>query len=186
LAFYVLVTGSRTWTQPETIRRGLLNAQARHPGHRMVLRHGKCPPCHPARPRVPIRWEVAKRLAVRDQFGLLGADWLSDVVATELGWEIEHYPADWHAECQATCPSRSHRRTARTGESICPAAGNYRNTVMVTGMTGMLGECQAYVDACTKPGCQRVRAHGSHGAVDCLAKTRNAGIPVKLISNGWG
>lgn len=65
----VLITGSRTWDDQETIVKALEDVQNEHPeALKFVLVSGNCPQ---------------------------GADFLCERTAESLGWEIELHPADW-------------------------------------------------------------------------------------------
>ncbi len=41
--------------------------------------------------------------------------------------------------------------------------------------------CLTFIDSCSAPTCRRQDLHGSHGAVDCAARAREAGIPVQHL-----
>ena len=155
------VTGSRDWADPGAIRRGLAAAQGDTPPRGMVLRHGQCPP-RTERGEV-IGWGKARLMPLRQKLRLRGADWLCFAVASDLGWAIQGYPAQWAAK--------------GTG------AGFARNTDMVAAGADLW---LAFITACTTPGQGCAKApHGSHGSADCLAKARKAGIPVVVDRRGW-
>lgn len=80
--FRVLITGSRSWTDVSCIRAALALVAETHSS--ITLVSGACPK---------------------------GADMLCEMVATEMGWDVERYPADW----------------ARYGKE----AGRVRNALMV-------------------------------------------------------
>lgn len=68
MTYRILVTGSRNWTDRDTVRRALLRAAAdAEPGDTIVVVHGAC------------------------EHG--GADWLADQIALGYGWETERHPA---------------------------------------------------------------------------------------------
>jgi hypothetical protein len=161
--FRVLLTGSRTCTHRAAIRAALAETQAAHPGFRMVLVHGMCDPRHPVS-RKTIRWAVAEKLSPADQRDLTGADWLADVAAQELGWEIERHPADW-----------------RPDGVFDKAAGFRRNALMVS-----LGAsvCLAFVMPCSDRKCRRPGPHGSHGASHCAQLAEAGGIPTRRVEGG--
>ena len=86
-----------------------------------------------------------------------GLDRLAGAVAHRLGFAVEAHPADWVAPCRPTCPP--HRRRRRDGVAYCPAAGVYRNALMVE-----LGADVALVFP------------GGRGTQDCVRRIRAAGI----------
>lgn len=63
----VLITGSRTWDDEQTIRFALTMAEILPPSNNILV-SGHCPD---------------------------GADFICEKVAGELGWQIERHPADW-------------------------------------------------------------------------------------------
>lgn len=88
-----------------------------------------------------------------------GVDAIADRWATLRGLpasRVERHPAQW-------------RRYGRS-------AGLRRNEHMVR-----LGAdvCLAFIGECVKPGCDRPRPHGSHGATHCADLAQAAGIPVR-------
>jgi hypothetical protein len=155
--YRLLVTGSRDYGRPDIIRGALMEAQAAHPGCRLVLVHGMCNPRHPDTGQA-IVWHVARLIPAERMEDLLGADWLADVIATRLGWETEPHPADWHR-----------------GKS----AGYRRNGDMVK-----LGadDCYGFISPCAKPGCRDPQPHGSHGASHCADLAAKAGIDVRRFT----
>lgn len=170
----LLVTGSRTWSQPETIRR-VFTEDARRYGS-VVLVHGQCDPRHP-RTGKPVWWATALRLSREDQLALYGADWLCALLAPEFGWEVEAHPAPWTDPCRASCKP-GHRATNAAGREFCPAAGEYRNGLMVAAGAKAV---RAFVDPCAKWKCRKPHPHDSHGTAGCVRLARMAGIPVKVI-----
>lgn len=169
----LLVTGSRTWSQPEVIRR-VFTQDARRYGS-VVLVHGQCDPRRP-RTGKPVWWAAALRLAREDQMALYGADWLCALLAPEFGWQVEAHPAPWTDPCRASCKP-GHRAMNAAGRDFCPAAGNYRNDLMVR-----LGAraARAFIDPCCRPRCRTPHPHDSHGSVDAVRRVKLAGIPVRI------
>lgn len=104
----VLVTGSRSWTDTDTIHNALLAAwsdaiEADYDGITVI--HG----------------------------GAAGADTIADQWAhnhREHGVQVEQHNADWEGPCADTCPP-GHRKARRDGTDYCPLAGHRRNQVMV-------------------------------------------------------
>jgi hypothetical protein len=145
--FRVLITGSREFSDYETVRleigHVLTELMAGHgPSPSMVVVHG----------------------AAR------GADTLAERAAREFRLPTEPHAARWAAPCRGTCPAKSHRRTGRTGDTYCPAAGNYRNEEMVR-----LGA--DLVLAFFKAGAANL------GTADCVRQAERAGIPVRRITS---
>ena len=103
-----------------------------------------------------------------------GALGITPEFAIQLGY-IEIHPADWTGPCRSTC--RPGHRRRRRGRSICPAAGNYRNTEMIAPGADI---CLAFACWCRKKECER-RAempHYTHGTQHCMREAVKAGIPV--------
>lgn len=96
-----------------------------------------------------------------------GADRLFAAIARAWGWTVEPHPADWPGECRDTCEP-GHRRRRNDGTTICPAAGHYRNQMMVD-----LGA--DYAVAAYK------RGAGNRGTSDCVRRIRRAGIDVHRV-----
>ncbi len=98
-----------------------------------------------------------------------GADRLAGTVARKLGLTVEPHDADWDGPCRDTCQP-VHRRPSPVGSgTICPAAGNYRNDLMVS-----LG-----ADACLA--LPRGRSSGTR---DTVRRAKSAHIPVRVIEQG--
>jgi hypothetical protein len=154
--YRLLVTGSREWDRPDIIRAGMLEVQETAVA-RLVVVHGMCDPRHPDT-RTKIPWAAAMRLGLQQQRQLLGADWLADVVACELGWDMEPHAADW--------------------KRYKKAAGFRRNADMVK--LGA-GECHAYLGPCVKPGCADPQPHASHGGAHCAGLAEKAGIKTRTF-----
>lgn len=152
--YRLLVTGSRNWDRPDIIRAAMLEVQETAAA-RLVVVHGMCDPHHPVT-RVKVPWAVALRLEPRLRVSLLGADWLADVIAAEVGWETEPHAADW--------------------KRYNKAAGFRRNADMVK--LGA-GECHAYLGSCVKPGCPEPQPHASHGGSHCAGLAEKAGIKTR-------
>lgn len=156
--FRLLVTGSRRWSDTDLFQREMDSiaqaaADAGHTG--LIVVHGACYPS-PHRPS-----------GVRPHES---ADWLAHLwvvyAAHPLDLPVveEPHPAKWTAACRPQCRS-GHRRERRSG-SICPAAGNYRNQLMVS-----LGADQGIAFPLDR----------SVGTRDCMARMRQAGIPVRVV-----
>lgn len=104
----VLVTGSRSWNDRETVADTLLDTwhdatQTISPEARFLVVHGDCPD---------------------------GVDALAKQWALDNGLDHEAHPADWSAPCDTTCPPEHRKTSARHGE-YCPLAGHRRNQLMV-------------------------------------------------------
>lgn len=155
------VTGSRTWGDPETIRKSLGEAQGGHRGAQMLLMHGQCPPRRRGA-RWPMSWVRACCLPWTEQLELLSADWLADRIARELGWQVEMYRANWG-------PLGKGAGFARNAEMVARGADQWR----------------AFVEACSKRECRGSFPHGSHGAMHCVGLARQAGIPAIMHPAGW-
>jgi SLOG family YspA-like protein len=97
----ILVTGSREFASPNTIREALTEATEGQPGPHTLV-HGDA--------------KGADRMVVR--------------IARGLGWTIEAHPADWNRPCAEHCKHRGGRRTRNDGSSWCPSAGAVRNAQM--------------------------------------------------------
>lgn len=67
MSIRILITGSRSWDNIDYIRLAFMELAEEH-GQHITLVSGACP---------------------------TGADRLGEIVAAELGWNIELYPADW-------------------------------------------------------------------------------------------
>jgi hypothetical protein len=163
--YWVLATGSRYYADPATILRALREIAAAHPGREFVLLHGQCDPRHPLARDMVVPWRAAEKLSLKDQRGLLGGDWLSDLAAKHLGWRIERRPADW----------------VRHGPKL---AGFIRNGGMVeemvdNGAADGNGECIALTGLCLSARCRRPGPHESHGTKDCMTRAAKAHIPVR-------
>lgn len=88
-----------------------------------------------------------------------GADRMAERAAREMGLR-------WEA----------HRVRAQDWERLGKRAGYVRNERMVN-----LGAdiCLAFIGPCVKPGCERPKPHGSHGASHCADMAEAAGIPTR-------
>ncbi|MBM0235911.1 hypothetical protein JNW88_00215 [Micromonospora sp. ATA32] len=155
--FRLLVTGSRQWSDTALFRREMdtIARTVAEAGHtRLVVVHGACypPPCRPS--------------GIRPHES---ADWLAHLWVALLTHPLpvteEPHPAKWTAECRKSCRP-GHRRERRSG-SICPAAGNYRNQLMVD-----LGADQGIGFPLDR----------SVGTRDCIARMNQAGIPVRVVN----
>jgi hypothetical protein len=88
----IQVTGSRFWRSPETIADALDETAYGH--DEVLVRHGMCPPRWVNNSYVS--WETALKIKQGPRSReLRGADWLADRHATDRGWRVEAYPADW-------------------------------------------------------------------------------------------
>ncbi|WP_171075097.1 SLOG family protein [Nonomuraea basaltis] len=65
--YVVLVTGSRSWDDPDAIRNALVPIVAEHGPRNVTVRHGRA----------------------------MGADMMADSIARQLGAHVEQRPADW-------------------------------------------------------------------------------------------
>jgi hypothetical protein len=109
--FRVLLTGSRTWADHNTLWRVLEEIHAQRPD--MVVVHGACYPREDDDGDRPD----------------MSADWLAHVWCTAWNIPDEPHPADWDAPCRSGC---SHGYKVRADQRpYCPAVGNYRNQDMV-------------------------------------------------------
>lgn len=97
----LLVTGSRSWTDPRLISEALHRATGGDVST-VTLVHGACPD---------------------------GADAMVDALARRLHMDIDAYPARWTDPCVPGCKP-GHRRRGKRGE-FCPTAGHRRNQAMV-------------------------------------------------------
>lgn len=158
-AFRLLVTGSRLWSDTVLFRQEL-DAAARTAaaaGHtHLVVVHGACYP-------------TPERVTGRRPYQ--SADWLAHLWVVYAAHPLhlpvveEPHPADWTATCRPQCQPH-HRRTGASGRQVCPAAGNYRNQLMVDlGADLGIG----------------FPLHRSTGTRDCMARMRRAGIPVRVV-----
>jgi hypothetical protein len=104
-AFRLMVSGSRDWTDTQTIGNALawasLNRPADAPRGALVVIHGDA----------------------------AGADAIAEAYCLAHGIATIKHPADWEGPCRPECKP-GHRKT-RGGETYCPAAGVYRNADMV-------------------------------------------------------
>lgn len=109
----VLVTGSRVWRDSDAIRQEMVAQENQAgPWGEMTLVHGG-----------QRSWDRERREA-------FGADYLAKRIAEDLGWLIEEYPADWHANGRAAGPIRNAQMVA-TGADVCLAfpTVNSRGTI---------------------------------------------------------
>jgi hypothetical protein len=147
----VLVTGSRTFTDPVPIHDTLLAAwhDATQDGWSGI--------------------EVMEGTA--DGPDTISGDWADAHLADGVGHiQVE---ADWEGPCAADC--RPGHRRARRGTTYCPQAGHRRNQGMVDRQPKV---ALAFIDACRSPRCTKPRPHDSHGVSHCIGAARNAGVPV--------
>lgn len=92
-----------------------------------------------------------------------GADIIAGNVATQLGFDVESYPAKWERPCDQSC---YHPPRMKNGKPYCPVAGHIRNQYMVD-----LG-----ADVCLA-----FPMLGSRGTWDCVRRAKKAGIPVHVV-----
>lgn len=100
----VLITGSRNWTDEQTIHNKLNTLLASTPGSEpFILVHGHCP---------------------------TGADAIADKWGQQLPREVtvERHPANWDRPCDNNC---YHHPRTKNGKPYCPMAGHLRNQEMV-------------------------------------------------------
>lgn len=111
MTFRLMITGSRTWPDPRTVR-GILATYLGAHGDDLTVVHGACP---------------------------TGADAHADAWCLDYGIEPVRFRADWDT-CVPGCPSpRGHRVRKRAGDTAhpglldtyCPDAGPRRNRAMV-------------------------------------------------------
>jgi len=158
--FRIGVTASRDWSDATVVRQALTDVQGHIPSTSMLLVHGMCPPRRQGS-RAAVRWERALTYPIERQLCLAGGDWLSDVVARLLGWQVEQHPASW---------------------SLGRGAGFARNEHMVKlGASAWLG----FIRPCSDPRCREPSIHGSHGAMHCMGLARRAGIPATEYRADW-
>lgn len=100
-----------------------------------------------------------------------GADRLAALAADWFGATTEEHDADWSGPCRPECDHGP--RPKRYGRSYCPAAGDYRNQLMVD-----LGAvvCLAFLVPPSVSPCKGTR--------DCAARAKRAGIPVRDFAQG--
>ncbi len=110
-----------------------------------------------------VRWEFGPHF-VLVHGGAPGADLLLKEMAEARGIETEPHAADWAGPCRATCKP-GHRRRRRDGSEYCPAAGNYRNQLMVD-----LGADLVIAFPIGE----------STGTRDCIRRAEAARIPVRV------
>lgn len=97
-----------------------------------------------------------------------GADRLFGEITKRWGWGTEAHAADWDAECRDECSHGPRRSRKRGSGTYCPAAGDYRNQLMVD-----LGA--DFAVAAYKRGAKNA------GTSDCVRRIRAAGIDVKRV-----
>jgi len=90
-----------------------------------------------------------------------GADRIADGIATAWGWRTEPHLARWYDDCLSTCTHLP--RFDRNGNVYCPAAGNYRNQLMVDRGADF---------------CAAFPLRDSVGTPDCVKRARRAGIRI--------
>lgn len=151
----ILVTGSRSWRDYDTIRADLLDvlAETSTAGAPVLIQGGQ---------------------VSRDPDGSrFGADFLArqagQSIADEsgIGMLHEEVPADWSGPCDPQVCVPGHRRPSRRGGSgsYCPAAGVRRN--------------QAMIDDHRPTVALAYPLGRSSGTYDCIRRIRAAGIVVE-------
>jgi hypothetical protein len=92
----ILITGSRDWTDVDTIRQALVDVWAEfhepYPDAEITLVHG----------------------------GATGADTIAGAIATDFGWDVEVWPADWERFKRAAGPIRNNHMVS-LGADVCLA-----------------------------------------------------------------
>ena len=109
--FRLLITGSRSWTDPRLIEQAIYDMarDAAQLGKGLVVVHGKC-----RKGADQIARDIVERQRMR-------------------GWRHIYqdvHPAHWGAPCIDRCRP-GHRRQRPNGTDFCPAVGRYRNELMV-------------------------------------------------------
>lgn len=109
--FRMLITGSRSWKDPAPIEQAIYDmaVEAAQLGKVLVVVHGDCRGAD----------RIAQSIVLRQR---------------SHGWRHiyeEPHPAPWRAPCIERCLP-GHRRTRVDGTDFCPAAGIYRNELMVS------------------------------------------------------
>jgi hypothetical protein len=93
-------------------------------------------------------------------------DLLAHRYAQARGLATEQVPADWEGPCRAECRP-GHRRRNPTGiGTFCPAAGNYRNQLML--------DKHGPVD-------EVIALPGGTGTADMKRRARAADVPVREV-----
>lgn len=95
-----------------------------------------------------------------------GADRLAALAAGWFNAAAEAHDADWEGACRAECGHGP--RSKRYGRSYCPAAGDYRNQLMVDLSADVM---LAFLVPLSVSLCKGTR--------DCAARAQAAGIPVR-------
>lgn len=91
--FRILVTASRTWKDRAAIEKALKQIQEENPDTSIVLMHGAC---------------------------RVGGDPIADEIASELGFRLERYPANWDAYGNQAAHLRNYAMVKR-GADVCLA-----------------------------------------------------------------
>jgi hypothetical protein len=89
------------------------------------------------------------------------------VAARTSGAQYRRFVVDWAAPCTAECKP-GHRKVRSDGSDYCPAAGIWRNQLMVDFVVG-LGQPAV---------CLAFPAGASQGTRDCMRRAAAAGLPV--------
>jgi hypothetical protein len=95
-----------------------------------------------------------------------GLDTLARRVTVVMKWPGQRFEAQWGAPCREECHHGKNAKT-RSGRRYCPAAGGYRNQLMVDQGHHL---CIGWMS----------RPH-SAGTVDCLTRASRASIPALCV-----
>lgn len=104
------------------------------------------------------------------QGGASGADTLLAIAARRLGWTVRTFRADWSGPCLDTCDHNERRPNKHGDGTYCPAAGDYRNDLMV--------QLRPVADVCVA--LLKIGA-ANKGTRDCIRRASGAGIPVTEV-----
>jgi hypothetical protein len=141
----ILGTGSRKLNKVGIVHKAFLDAI------RACTPRGATPTTHPIRD-MTFRHGAAA-----------GFDSIGDALAKRWGMKVDPNPADWEAPCSDLCEP-GHRRFRPDGTSYCPAAGVFRNQLMI--------------DKLPRPTiCLAFPIGASVGTRDCADRAQRAGIP---------
>jgi hypothetical protein len=162
----LLVTGSRNLDDAELVLHALAEraqpgARLMHGGHGLTLRRERSG-LDPMLYLTPVRSADAQ------------ADraWRREIAQTVAVGPVTVVPADWAAPCQDTC--RANHRKISAGRSYCPAAGVFRNQVMVE--RAALAAARGWtVQVLAFP------RGGSAGTRDCMRRAEAAGLEVVAL-----
>lgn len=133
------------------------------------------PALHEPRIEVVIRWMVGDNDVTEFWHGGTGGvDRIGATVAEAVGVPvIREFAADWKAPCVASCRP-GHRGRRQDGGEFCPAAGNYRNDVMMRGLSQVTGQRTALLAF-------PFRGKITSGTGDCRDRALWYGIPCLIF-----